>query len=101
MRAIKNFILLLTGLSLFLTACDKMDDLQTFEKGNNVTLTSSKTAVAPTAADSSTKVIDFNWTTPNYATDTSTYKFIVELDSTGKNFSRKVTRTISGSRTFS
>jgi hypothetical protein len=101
MRAIKNFILLLTTASLFLTGCDKMDELQTYEKGTAVTLTSSKTAVTPTAADSSTKVIDFSWTTPNYAVDTNTYKFVVELDSTGKNFTRKVTRTISGLRTFS
>jgi hypothetical protein len=99
MRAFKNFILLLTGVSVFLTACDKMDDLPSYEKGTAITLTASKTSVIPTAADSVTNIVDFFWTSPKYATDTNTYKFILEIDSSGRNFAKKVTRILSGKLT--
>jgi starch-binding outer membrane protein SusE/F len=101
MRAIKNFILLLTGSCLFLTACDKMDALPSYEKGAAITLTSSKTALIMAPADSVSSVIAFSWTSPKYATDTSTYKYILEIDSTGRNFSKKITRVLQGSLTLS
>jgi hypothetical protein len=34
------------------------------------------------------KVVAFSWTSPNYATDTTNYKFIIEIDSTGRNFAK-------------
>src|SRR5262249_7597101 len=75
----------------------KVADLPYYKNGAAVTLTASKTAVTPTAADSATNVVSFAWTSPKYATDSSTYKFIVEIDSTGRNFSKEVTRVVTGS----
>ena len=83
--------------TVFFTACHKVDDLPFYENGNAVTLTSSKTAVTPAPADSLSEVVSFSWTNPEYATDTSNYKYVVEIDSTGRNFSQKVTKTVMGS----
>ena len=83
--------------TIFFAACNKVDDLPFYENGNAVTLTSSKTAVTPAPADSLSEVVSFSWTNPEYATDTSNYKYVVEIDSTGRNFSQKVTKTVMGS----
>ena len=99
MRAIKNCLILFAGLFVFATSCEKIEDLPYYDKGTVVTLTPSTTTVTPTPADSTTQVISFSWTDPAYATDTSTYKFILELDSTGRNFSKKITKEVIGKRT--
>ncbi len=96
MRSILNYILLITGLTAIATACQKVEDLPHYEKGNAVNLTASTAAVVPAAADSTKNVVTFSWTTPDYATDSSTYKFIVEIDSAGRNFSKETTRIITG-----
>jgi starch-binding outer membrane protein SusE/F len=100
MKSIKNLLFLAASMLVFGTACEKMEDLPLYEKGNVVELTASKTAVVPTAADSTSEVISFSWTDPKYATDTANYKFIVEIDSTGRNFAKKVTREVKGRRSF-
>jgi starch-binding outer membrane protein SusE/F len=96
MRAIKQYFLLLVGIAFLLSACDKADTLPYYGKGNAITLTASKSAVTPTAADSTNNVIDFSWTSPNYATDSSTFKYVLEIDSTGRNFSKETTRITTG-----
>jgi len=101
MRSIFNYILLLTGFSLFLVACDKADDLPLFEAGQPVSLTASTTTVAPTAADSTKAVVNFTWSDPEYATDTAKYKFIVEIDSAGRNFTSPYTKELLGQKNFS
>src|SRR5687768_8711652 len=73
---------------LLMNGCSKIDDLPQYDLGSPVTLSASKTSVAPTPADSTNKVVAFSWTSPNYATDTTNYKFIIEIDSTGRNFSK-------------
>ncbi|MBL7749589.1 MAG: SusE domain-containing protein, partial [Chitinophagaceae bacterium] len=80
-----------------LAACTKVDDLPYYDNGTAVTLTASKTSVAPTPADSVTSVIAFSWTTPKYSTDTANYKFILEIDSTGRNFVQEATKIVMGS----
>lgn len=97
MSAIKKLFVLLTGFTVFITACNKIEDLPFYGNGNAVTLTASTNQVAPALGDSSREVVRFNWTSPNYSTDTSTYKFIVEIDSSGRNFAKKITREITGS----
>ncbi|MGE5519046.1 MAG: SusE domain-containing protein, partial [Candidatus Dadabacteria bacterium] len=96
MRAIKNYLLLFTGIAFLLVACDKADVLPYYGNGSAITLSASKTSVTPTAADSTSSVIDFSWTSPNYATDTSTFKYVLEIDSSGRNFSQKTTRITTG-----
>jgi starch-binding outer membrane protein SusE/F len=79
---------------LFFTACHKVADLPHYNNGTAVTLTASKTSVVPTPADSVSDVVSFSWTFPDYATDSANMKYIIEIDSTGKNFAKEVTKTV-------
>jgi hypothetical protein len=93
---------LLAMLSLLLvTACDKVDDLPFFAEGNEPVLSASATTIAPLPADSNNTVLVLDWTSPNYATDTATYKYIIEVDSAGRNFSRAVRQEVIGERSVS
>ncbi|HET6994663.1 MAG TPA: SusE domain-containing protein [Chitinophagaceae bacterium] len=96
MKQFINKLLLVTGIILLISSCHKVADLPNYNNGEAVTLTPSKTTIAPTVSDSSNTVVSFSWTSPKYATDTSTYKFILEIDSTGRNFSKKQTKTVYG-----
>jgi hypothetical protein len=96
MRPVKKYVLLLTGFFMFLAACKKIEDLPHYGNGTAVTLSASSTAIVPTPGDSTNNVVTFSWTNPGYATDSATQKFILELDSTGRNFSKKVTKVVSG-----
>lgn len=96
MRSIINFILLVTGLSIFLAACDKVDDLPVYGKGTAATMTASTATIAPAPADSNNVALTLRWTNPNYATDTSNYKYTIEIDSTGKNFSKPFVKEVVG-----
>lgn len=95
-------ILAITALfALFFTACKKVENLPNYGNGEAVTLTASKTAVTSTAADSNTAVISFSWSDPKYAADTSTYKYILEIDSTTRNFAKKSTKIVTGVKSTS
>ncbi len=97
MKHINKLLFLSAVTTLLFTACRRVDDLPHYNNGTAVTLTASKTAVIATAADSLTNVISFAWTSPKYATDSSKYKFILEIDSTTRNFSKEVTKIVIGS----
>lgn len=96
MRTITKLTMLMGALVLGFTACQKVEDLPFYKEGNSVTLTASSTNVTPGPGDSLNTVISFSWTDPNYATDTTNWKFILEIDSTGRNFSKAFTRTVLG-----
>lgn len=96
MRSIIKLFLLAVGSTLLFTACDKKDDLTTYGEGQTATLSTSAATLAPAAADSNSIALTLSWTTPNYATDTSNYKFIIEMDSTGKNFAKATSKTVVG-----
>ena len=94
MRKIFNCILIVTSLTFFLAACEKVNDLPYYKLGNPVTLTPSATTLTPQVADSSKTILTLSWTSPHYATDSTNMKYVVEIDSTGRNFAKEVTRTI-------
>lgn len=96
MRSILNFLLLVTGMALVLTACDKVDDLPAYSKGTASTMTASTTTIATAPADSNKTALVLRWTYPNYATDSANIKYTIEIDSTGKNFSRPYVREVIG-----
>lgn len=97
MRYIINKLLFLSAvITLVLTSCEKIADLPHYKNGNAVILTASKTAIAPTPADSMNSVVSFSWTNPGYATDSSRQKFILEIDSSGRNFTKEVTSVVTG-----
>lgn len=96
MKLIKTIILFTTGLSLFLTACDKADDLQLYGAGIRPTLAASATIIAPLPADSNKVALTLTWTDAMHATSVANVKYTVEIDSAGKNFSNPALKVVTG-----
>jgi hypothetical protein len=97
MRKIFNLIFLVTGITAFFAACDKANDIPFYGAGKGITLTSSATDLTPPASDSNNVVLTLSWTYPDYANDSSTTKYTIEIDSAGKNFAKAATKIVSGS----
>jgi hypothetical protein len=83
-------------LTTFFMACDKVGSLPYYRSGNAPVLKSTVTSIAPSPADSSNIVVSFSWTNPNYATNSSSVKYIVEIDSSGRNFSQATSIQMNG-----
>ncbi len=93
----KNILKIFTAAFTFIiVSCTKVNDLPFYKFGDAVLLTSSKAAVSPVPADSVSNIITFSWSTPAYSTNPNTYKFILEIDSSGRNFAKVYTKTITG-----
>ncbi|HUM65730.1 MAG TPA: SusE domain-containing protein, partial [Chitinophagaceae bacterium] len=86
MKSLK-YLLPLAGMLQFIAACHKVEELPHYNSGSPVTLSASSVSINPTAADSLNNVVTFSWTDPGYATDTVNQKFVLEIDSAGRNFS--------------
>lgn len=86
------------GLVISFAACKKIAEVPFSPNGQAVVLNSSTNTVNTSVADSATKVITFSWSNPKYAQDSSLYKFLVEIDSTGRNFSNEKTITVTGAK---
>lgn len=98
---LKNiFYALIAGL-VFMTSCEKVAELPFYSSGKDPVLAASATTVAPVPADSLRTALTLSWSSPAYATDSVNMKYIIQIDSSGRNFSRAVTREILGSRSFS
>ena len=95
MNKMKIF-LWLAGITALLAACDKADELPFYNTGTAPVLSTSSNAIAPAASDSNNVALTLNWSNPKYATDSASYKYTVEIDSAGKNFSRPFTKTATG-----
>ena len=89
-------LLLLIAVSFAFSACEKIPDLPFYGEGNPVTLSASATDIAANPADSNNVALTLNWTFPNYATDSSNMKYVIEIDSAGRNFSKAVRKSVSG-----
>jgi hypothetical protein len=86
------------ALVVLVAACTKVADLPFYKQGNSVVLSSNFTSVTSTLADSNRNVISFSWTNPQHGTDSANYKYVLSIDSAGRNFSREVTKTVMGTR---
>ena len=95
MKIYKIFLLAIAATLVF-TACDKVDKLPSHLPGSTPLLSSSLAAVAPPVTDSNNVAVTFSWSFPKYATDSATIKYVLEIDSTGRNFAKGVSRTVSG-----
>lgn len=93
---LKTFLIMLGAVSIFI-ACNKVDDLPFYPSGSAPVLSSDVATVAPMPADSSNTVLTLSWSNPKYALDSSTVKYVVQIDSSGKNFSNPYTREVTGS----
>ena len=102
MKNISKLILASLTLMMIFSACNKTDNLTkvdalpVYQLGVSPVLTSSVATVAPTIADTSNAVINFSWSNPKYSNDSATTKYILEIDSTGKNFNNKNSKTVFG-----
>lgn len=96
-----NLKLLLTILVLSAFFACKKDTTPFFPNGNAPVLKSSVTSITPMAADSSSTVLTLNWSNPKYSTDSSHQKFIIEIDSSGRNFAHEVTFEADGPLSYS
>lgn len=96
MRKIFNLLLLVTGVTVFLASCDKINDLPLYGSGNAIVLSASSASVAPAPADSNNTSLTLSWTSAKHATDSSKVKYTIELDTTGKNFANATQRIVIG-----
>jgi hypothetical protein len=95
MRNHSNYILAAGFLILALASCTKLTN-QYYANGKTPVLSASTTTIAPTPADSLNVVLTFRWTNPEYATDSATEKYTIQIDSSGRNFSKAVNIVVSG-----
>lgn len=80
-------------------ACEKkVDPLPNYLPGTAVTLTASPTTITPAVADSDKVGLTLSWTNPNYSVDSSTVKYVIDIDSSGRNFAKAVSTVVTGAR---
>lgn len=91
-----RFPLVICMAAASLVACEKKMTNQFFGDGSAPTMTVSTTTLAPTPADSTTDVLAISWTNPHYATDSATELYTIQIDSSGRNFSKAVSIQVSG-----
>lgn len=89
-------LLFFAAFAVCFTACDKTKDLPLYQNGTAPVLTASSQAIAPAAADSDKVALTLSWSYPKHATDSNTIKYIIDIDSTGRNFSKSVSKAVSG-----
>ena len=93
---IKNLILFTLVAALGFAACDKADPLPLYSLGIDPVAIVSSATVAPIPADSMKPALTVSWSDPKYATDTNNVKYLVQIDSAGRNFSKASTREVLG-----
>ena len=101
MKNFNKYLLIAVASLLVFASCKKVADLPYYTEGKAVTLSADRTTLAPTAADSSRNIITFSWTNPEYKQDSSLYKFILEIDSAGRNFVKNTQKIVVGQRSVS
>jgi hypothetical protein len=101
MKMFTKFATILLIAATFITSCSKVDPLTIYSNAGSATLAASTNAIAPTPADSLKTVLSFNWTNPGYSVDSSTVKYIIQIDSAGRNFSKASEKIVNGSLTTS
>lgn len=99
MRKYLNRIAYLTVLAALFVGCDKEEPLPFYQNGSVPVFSSSVTTIAPAPSDSLKPVVVFSWTNPGYATDSSTVKYIIQIDSSGGDFSNAASFTVFGAKT--
>lgn len=96
----KIMMALSAGVMLF-AGCEKVGPLPFYHNGKAPVLSSSATTIAPAPSDSLKTVLVLSWSNPGYATDSATEKYVLEIDSSGRNFSKAVVFTLQGARSDS
>lgn len=101
MKSTINIILIaLLGL-MIIPGCTKVPDLPYYTNGTAPDLGVSSVNIAPAVGDSNKVVLTLNWSDPKYATDSNHVKFVIEIDSAGRNFAKATTKTVTKGLTAS
>ncbi len=93
MKHLSKLILSVT-LALVFIACDKVDDLPYYGTGTAPVLKASVATITTAPSDSDKVALTLNWTYPAYGTDSSNTKYVIEIDSAGKNFANAAMVTV-------
>lgn len=96
MKYLSKIILSALLISTLVVACKKENALPNYSTGTAPVLSSSKATIAATPADSSAIVDSIYWTDPAYSNISSTTKYVLEIDSTGRNFAKAAIITVIG-----
>lgn len=96
MKQLSQLLLLATIAVTLFTACDKVESLPYYEAATSTSISASSSTIAVAPADSSKTAITLSWTYPGFATDSTTAKYVVEIDSTGRNFAKAVSKNVTG-----
>ncbi len=99
MKYFSKLLMAAIGILTIYSGCKKLDEaaaLPVYQLGNSPVLSSSVTTIAPALADTNKAVLNFSWTNPMYSNDSATTKYILEIDSTGKNFAKENTKIVIG-----
>jgi starch-binding outer membrane protein SusE/F len=94
----KNISLLLflaVAVMLGSMACSKMTNAY-YHQGSTPNLQSSTTTLAPATADSLKNVLAVSWTNPQYSTDSAKVLYTIQIDSSGRNFAKAMSWTVTG-----
>ncbi|HEV3325146.1 MAG TPA: SusE domain-containing protein, partial [Puia sp.] len=95
MRNYSRYILTGGLLAMVYASCTKTTNAY-YGNGSTPTIKVSTTTLAPTPADSLNNILTVSWTNPHYATDSAKELYSIQIDSSGRNFSKAVTIAVSG-----
>jgi len=96
MKHIIKYLAFSFALIMLINACTKTDNLPYYASGTASVLTGSVSKVKAVSKDSLKVGLVLNWSDPKYATSAKTEKFIIEFDSSGRNFAKSVKYTVTG-----
>ncbi len=95
-----SVLAMIAGLFIF-SACEKADPLTVYPDGIATVLSASTATVAPAPIDSNKVALTLSWTDPKYGQDSSLYKYLIEVDSSGRDFAKAKKFIVTGKRTYS
>lgn len=96
MKQINIIGLFILTMSFLFVACEKADELTVYGEATAPVLSTTTATVAPSPSDSNLVKLVLNWTDPKHAADPKTVKYVIEIDSTTRNFTRAYKRTVIG-----
>jgi len=97
MKYLSRIILSIFTASILFVACKKEGALPNYAESTAPILSASKNVIAPVPADSSSLVLTLNWTDPMLSADSAHKMYLIEIDSTGRNFTKSTRITQYGS----
>ncbi len=89
-------LLVASAITMGIIGCSKMTTNPSFADGKTPVLGASAKTIAPAPGDSLKNVLMLNWTNPKYATDSASELYTIQIDSSGRNFSKAVSIPVSG-----